>query len=197
MKKRILLLLLVLCLVGCGRKNNYDDSNDSYIIKSKGTAFIESINSYIYGARMGVNSGRFNMYDSNTLYLIPVGDNKDKSCVLPDSYGKSPYGEWKYLYVGVLMDNYSYNYYVIGEDEKGNGIDFTGSNSLDSNNIYGKSKVKEEGYDVLQKLYNSLSRTESYQETDGSANYNKLSKILKTANKYNKIVVVSSNNCES
>lgn len=196
MKKKILLLLLVLCLVGCGKKNNYDDSNDSYIIKSKSTAFIESINSYIYGTRMGVNSGRFSMYDSNTLYLIPVGDNKDKSCVLPDTYGKSPYGEWEYLYVGVLIDGYSYNYYVIGEDEEGNGIDFADYNSLSSDKIYRKSKVKEEGYDILQKLYNSLNSRETYQEIDGSANYIKLSKVLKTTAKYNKIVAVSSKKCE-
>ncbi len=194
MKKKILLLLLVLYLVGCGKKNDYE-SEDNYINASKKDVFVENIKLYINSARLEVNSAvNYKIYDNNTLYLVPAGSN-DYSCIRGS---ESPYGEWKYLYIGVLYDDYSYKYYVIGEDEKGYGIPFISTDSLDKDSIYSKSRIKEDGYNILNELYNTKDDNQIYREIDGSSNYIKLTKILKTKNtNYNKIIVIGSKNCKS
>ena len=194
MKKKVLLLLLVLCLVGCGKKNDYE-SEDNYIKASKKDVFVEYLKLYITSARLEVNSSvNYKIYDNNTLYLIPAGSN-EYSCIKGNG---SPYGEWKYLYIGVLYDDYSYRYYLIGEDEKGYGIPFISIDSLDKDSIYSKSRIKEDGYIILNELYNTKDDNQIYQEIDGSSNYINLTKILKAKNiNYNKIIVIGSKNCES
>ena len=202
MKKKILILLFVLiCLVGCGKKK--DSNEERHIIQSKKEFFVQTIRSYITSVMLKANSGSLQIYDENTLYLVPVGDDKTKSCALLESRGYSPYGDWNYLYVGVVYQDYSYDYYVIGEDEKGNGVPFTDRDSLSFANaedkiMYTGTKVNTPGYDILQKLYNTLEDKKIFSEIDGSANYNKLSNILKlTDGKYSKIVVIDPKNCES
>ena len=63
--------------------------------------------------------------------MIPVGHDKDYSCVTLESGGQSPFDdEWRYAYVGVTYDGKGYSYYFMGEDGAGQGISFIDKKTL-------------------------------------------------------------------
>ena len=195
MKKKILLLLLVLCIVGCGKKKEEKEFTNN-IIKTKNEVLIETINSYITSAVYEVNSGNYGIYDSNALYLIPAGDNK-YSCLTSEM---SSYGNWRYLYIGVEYSDYGYNYYAIGEDENGRGIDLAESSTIKEKGkdiVYSSSRIAKDGYDILYELYNSKKDNMIYKPIDQTSEYSKLSKVLPiTKNDYKNVVIVGSKKCE-
>ena len=196
MKKIFILLLTLLCLVGCGRKKA-EEEYTNYIKKTKSEALVESVESYITMARYEVNSGKYNAYDENTLYLIPAGDNKNYSCIINNN---PSYGKWKYLYIGIEYKDYSFNYYGIGEDEDGRGITFIDSQTLikeKENAVYTSSRIKKDGYDILYELYNKNGNNNIYEPIDETQYYSKLSKVLPiTKNGYKKVVIVGSKDCK-
>lgn len=142
MKKKtlILLLLVSIILVGCNnnsnneveKSNDYNDVRDNYVTNSKKSAFIDMASAYIDAVRMKVNEGRkLKIYSTDTLYMIPVGNNDLKSCVSVETGGKSPFNaEWKYAYVGVVYDGTGYSYYAVMEDESNHGIDILDQKAL-------------------------------------------------------------------
>ena len=148
MKKRYLLLLLLLsvCLVGCGTKieDGYD-AKMNYIENSNKSSFVDLAIAYVKSVTTEVNLGyELKFYSTNTLYLVPVGDRFYKSggesCVMLDSSGKSPYSDgWNYAYVGVIYNGQGFNYFFIAEDKSGHGLSFmTYKELLDNgtNHIY-------------------------------------------------------------
>jgi hypothetical protein len=151
MKKNILVLLLVFStlLVGCNSKSNNNDYNETannYMTNSKKSAFIDIASAYIDAVRTKVNEGmKLRIYSTDTLYMVPVGHDKSKSCVSVEYGGQSPFNdEWKYAYVGVTYDGEGYSYYAFMEDKSGQGLPMIGQN-----------KLADEGTDWLYSSYAS------------------------------------------
>ena len=88
----------------------------SYISNSRKSAYVDTAREIIMGARNIVNSGKYEMFDTDTTYYLPV------SCINTENGLKSPYGDFDKAYVLVLYDGKSYNYYWTSVDEAGQGI---------------------------------------------------------------------------
>lgn len=118
----------------------------SYIQNSRKSAYVDTASAYIDAVRTKVNEGKgLRLYSTNTLYMIPVGHDKAKSCVSVESGGQSPFNdEWKYAYVGVTYDGEGYSYYAFMEDKSGQGLPMIGQN-----------KLADEGTDWLYSSYAS------------------------------------------
>lgn len=125
----VIIILGVLMLVAI-------PSVTSYINNSRKSAYADTAANYIKGATNLVNEGqRVQCYDENTLYLIPAGHDKTKSCVALESGGQSPYNTtYKMAYVGVTYDNAkgSYNYYFTAVDGSGQGFAMRSSYKISS-----------------------------------------------------------------
>ena len=104
----------------------------SYIQNSRKSAYADTAVQYADAVMKEVNGGKtLRLYSTSTLYLIPVGHDKDSSCVTLESGGQSPFDDtWRYAYVGVTYDGKGYNYYFIGEDGAGQGISFIDKKTL-------------------------------------------------------------------
>lgn len=104
----------------------------SYIQNSRKSAYADTAVQYADAVIKEVNGGKsFRLYSTTTLYMIPVGHQKDKSCVTLESGGQSPFSDdWRYAYVGVTYDGKGYNYYFIGEDGAGQGVNFLDKKTL-------------------------------------------------------------------
>lgn len=134
MKKKLLILLFIvmsITLVGCGKTEKEDDSGnknnqDGYVERSKKSAFIDISTSFVESARTKVNEGKeLRFFNTDILYMIPVGTDSSKYCVTVEYSGESPYGDsWSYAYVGVVYNGKGYNYYFIGEASTGVGVPF-------------------------------------------------------------------------
>ena len=135
MKKSLFLLLLVLLLVvGCGsdkqetEKKDDKGSNpvDSYVLNSKKSAWIDTAVVYAKSVVNKVNeAGKLRFFTENVLYMVPVGNDNNKSCISLESNLKSPFSDsWNYAYVGVVYTGTGYEYYFVGEDGEKNGILF-------------------------------------------------------------------------
>ena len=69
----------------------------SYINNSRKSAYVDTAKQIVSGARNKVNSGDWEMYDTNTTYYIPtsaitIENGSEKGA-------KSPYGEFKEAYI--------------------------------------------------------------------------------------------------
>ena len=104
----------------------------SYIQNSRKSAYADTAVQYADAVIKEVNGGKqFRLYSTNTLYMIPVGHEKDKSCITLESGGQSPFSDaWRYAYVGVTYDGKGYSYYFIGEDAAGQGVNFIDKKTL-------------------------------------------------------------------
>lgn len=103
-----------------------------YISSSRKSAFVDTASGYIDSVRTKVNQGTsLQFYDVNKLYLVPVGNDAAVSCVSVESGGKSPFSDyWAFAYVGVTYNGTGYNYYFIGKDGSGQGINFVSDDAL-------------------------------------------------------------------
>jgi hypothetical protein len=158
MKKKIfLLLVLCLCLfVGCGDNKKEEgagiDNNNSigeYQLNAKKAAYIDILVAFSKATVNKVNEGgKLQFFSEKYLYMVPVGED-GSSCVQVEYGGKSPFDAgWNYAYVGVVYTGTRYEYYVIGEDTKGNGIPFLQQRELNENGtnylyLDGKEQNKE------------------------------------------------------
>lgn len=100
----------------------------SYIQDTKKSAFVDSAVAFMDDIRNKVNSqAKIDASDATVLYLIPAGNDETKSCVKLESGGESPLASsWSYAYVGVTYnsDHSGYNYFFVGKDSSGNGLEF-------------------------------------------------------------------------
>jgi len=140
----------------------------TYIQNSRKSAYVDTADAYISAVRTKVNEGKdLKLFSTETLYMIPVGNNADKSCVSVESGGKSPFSEeWNYAYVGVTYSGTGYNYYFISEDGAGQGIPMIDQNTLSKEGVdyiysshtdgelgYGKNSMTKAFSDTLTGYY--------------------------------------------
>ena len=144
----------------------------SYIQNSRKSAYSDTAVQYADAVIKEVNGGKnFRLYSTTTLYMIPVGHEKDKSCVTLESGGQSPFSDqWNYAYIGVTYDGKGYNYYFIGEDMAGQGISF-----ID------KKTLTDDGTDYIYSSYaQSLGKTEAGKENITSAFATKMHQLYES-----------------
>ena len=204
MKKKLLLIIICsIFLVACGIRKE-DDSVQSYLENSRKAAYADTVVMFADYILRDVNMGKtFRLYKTDTLYLIPVGNDSSSSCINPESNGKSPYSDkWNYAYVGVTYNGKGYLYYLISEDGAGNGLLFYDKKSITEDGmtlLYRESsKIKSSGYDILYKQYNQIDDNTIYEESgQNSTDYKKLANIMNTKDaKYNRIIIIGSKDCK-
>ena len=111
----VIIILGVLMLVAIPSVTGYISSSRRSSYASTGSEFIKSVG-------VLVNKGTMPVFEKNTLYLFPIGNDETKSCVKLESGGKSPFDStYKYAYVGALYDGISYDYYIISNDGANQG----------------------------------------------------------------------------
>ena len=102
------------------------------ITNSRKNSYIDTANAYVNAVVVKVNEGSLPMYDTNRLYLIPVGNNDALSCVSLESGGASPFSkEYNYAYVAVHYTGDSYDYWFLGEDASLQGFAATPTKTLE------------------------------------------------------------------
>ena len=102
------------------------------ITNSRKNSYIDTANAYISAVVVKVNEGSLPMYDTNRLYLIPVGNNDNLSCVSLESGGASPFSKYfNYAYVAVHYTGDSYDYWYLGEDASLQGFAATPTKTLE------------------------------------------------------------------
>lgn len=136
----IIVLIVVIFLLFFNGKDSSDNAEtnkdlntqNDYIIESRKSSYVLTANDYIYLIMNKVNEAKdFRLFSTNTLYMIPVGNDKKNSCAILESGGKSPFSDkWNFAYVGVTYNGYGYKYYFIGEDGSGQGISMLDKKTL-------------------------------------------------------------------
>ena len=176
----------------------------TYIQNSRKSAWVDTSVAYVKSTVNKVNEGgKLQFFTEHVLYLVPVGHVAANSCVSVESGGQSPFSDsWRYAYVGVIYNGKGYDYYFIGEDAAGQGIDFVSQKDLNDNgtdDMYSVTKVAaDKGQKILADAYSgddkikgnyvySVANTTKFKvgtedvETTKSE-YTKLSGILTTSN---------------
>ena len=104
----------------------------NYINESRKNTYADTVKELIKGASTKVNSGEYNMNDKETTYYIPFSAIETEN-----GKAKSPYGDFDEAYIAVtLNDNDEYDYYFVGKDSTGMGInELTEGSKIDSNSI--------------------------------------------------------------
>ena len=101
-----------------------------YIVDSRKSGYVTTAKEITNGASVLVNSGKVKMFDTETTYYIA------SSYIKTENASKSPYGEFKQAYVGVIYDGNGYSYYWISADETGHGVEnITRIERLDEDDI--------------------------------------------------------------
>ena len=135
-----------------------------YVASSKRSAYVDTLVGYIYSIRVKVNmSEDIQLFDVNTLYLIPVG--KEGTCAFYERGGGPVFGEeWKSLFVGVTYNGKKYDYYVISLEDSGCGVDFISDDDLykSSSDIVKKVKLTVD----LTSIYENLKKNVRYADLD-------------------------------
>ena len=155
-KKIIFVILCMFLLVGCGDKKTVVekelanmDSVKEYQLNAKKAAYIDTLVTFAKATVNKVNEGsKLQFYSENYLYMVPVGE-VGSYCVPVEIGGRSPFeAGWNYAYIGVVYTGVGYDYYLIGEDTKGNGVPFltvreSNKNGVDYMYLDGKGQNKE------------------------------------------------------
>ncbi len=98
----------------------------SYINNSRKNAYVTTAKKLVSGGIILVNSGKFDIYDTDTTYYIPG------SCIETETGGfSSPYDEWKDQYIVVTYNGDNYDYYWASTDNSKMGIPLTYNNNID------------------------------------------------------------------
>ena len=88
----------------------------TYISNSRKESYIDSAKNIVGSARNFINSGKYEVYDENVTYYIPV------KCLPSENGTKTPYGNFTKAYVGVTYTGNGFEYYWISTDSAGQGI---------------------------------------------------------------------------
>ena len=130
-----------------------------YISDSRKNAYIDTAKQLIGAARNLVNSGKLEMYDTDTTYYI------ESSCIKTENASKSPYGEFTKAYVVITYDAKGYNYYWTSNDDTGQGIkNVVRIDKLDTDNI--ESDLKDTDISTLRGI-DGRSKTVVVSDTNG------------------------------
>ena len=88
-----------------------------YINDSRKDGYVDTIRSIIRGATAISNSGKLDMFDTDTTYYI------DSKCIKTENgVPRSPYGDFLKSYVVITYDEDGYNYYWTGMDTTKQGV---------------------------------------------------------------------------
>ena len=120
----------------------------TYIQNSRKSAWVDTAVAYVKSTVNKVNEGgKLQFFTKDVLYLVPVGHVAADSCVSVESGGQSPFSDtWRYAYVGVIYNGKGYDYYFIGEDGAGQGVDFVSQKKLNddgTDDMYSVTKVSK------------------------------------------------------
>lgn len=129
----VIIILAVLLLIAIPAVSNY-------INDSRKEAYVKTAKQVISGARNLVNSGKLDMYDTDTTYYIP------SSCIKVENgeTAKSPYGEFIKAYVAVTYSGKDYDYYWASVDESGIGFkSLLCSNNLSIDDLSSGVKIED------------------------------------------------------
>ena len=94
---------------------------------------------YVEAGRNAVESHKIPCPSTETTYYIP------RVCVPTEKGHKSPYAEWKDVYVVVTYDGLKHYYYFTSLDEAGYGIELTNVDDLTEKSI---KQEKKSGVDL-------------------------------------------------
>ena len=101
----------------------------SYIQNSRKSAYVNTAQNIVAGARVKVNDGTLGMYDTDTTYYIPYDMIKGENEL------KSPYGAFREAYVVATFNGKSYDYYWTSVDSTNTGMYLAYADSLDNDSI--------------------------------------------------------------
>lgn len=102
-----------------------------YINDSRRSTYVNTGQSYVNAVLTAVNSTKIHADSPGTLYMVPVGTDKQKSCVGLEKGGKSPFSkEWKYAYVGVKYTGKDYEYFYMSLDGANHAVNFVKASDL-------------------------------------------------------------------
>jgi len=108
----------------------------TYINSSRKSAYLDTAKQLVSAAQTAVSSNKgVTFYDEQTLLLIPVGPDEEKSFIQVEKGGQSPYSStYHFAYVGVVYDGEteSHKYYFTAVDSAGQGIKFTSLKDIES-----------------------------------------------------------------
>ena len=156
-RKKFVLLLLIAVLftfTACSSSNSENTNKENKegeeeintISDVKNQSYVMTLDSYVTLIRNVANSGKLKMYNTSTLYLIPVGKNP----YVLESGENSPYSkESKYIFVGVKYNGSGFNYYIMALDGNNIGTDFRTINTLELDSIETLEEVS-----TFKTLYN-------------------------------------------
>lgn len=115
-----------------------------YISNSRKSAYVDTAKQITSGTKNLVNSGKMEMYDTDTTYYI------NSRCVKTENASKSPYGEFEKAYVLVIYDGKGYDYYWTSVDETGQGVkNIVKIDDLDEDDIVTDIKSDEINEDTV------------------------------------------------
>ncbi|MBR4260613.1 MAG: prepilin-type N-terminal cleavage/methylation domain-containing protein, partial [Clostridia bacterium] len=101
-----------------------------YILGSRDSAYVTSIEKYIEAARNEVTDFEYIVSRDDTTYYIPT------KCLKVENGENSPYGEMQESYVVVTTNNLGkHKYYYLGRDETNHGMTLTPSDEVDTDHL--------------------------------------------------------------
>ncbi len=171
----------------------------SYIQNSRKSAYVDSAVAYVDAVKNKASEGdKLRFYATDTLYMIPVGHEDGKSCVSVESGGQSPFSDtWNYAYVGVVYTGKGFNYFFIGEDGAGQGVQFLTRKELaehgtdyiysekgDANSVYNTNvAAAHTGLENMYKKTSTTSGTATITHKDVPSTDTSYAKLLAVANR--------------
>ena len=115
------------------------------INQSKKTSYLVDAQRYIESARNVVETDKIKCNNTDVTYYIP------RVCLPVEKGQKSPYADWKGLYVVVTYDGLKHAYYVTSLDKQGYAIDLTYVDKLKEEKIVHKKTTTDP--DTGEKIY--------------------------------------------
>ena len=123
----VIVIIAILMMIGI-------PSISKYIDDSRKDAYIDTAINYTEAVRNNLNTQTTLLRTTNSqyLYLIPVSNQEEDTCVILESGGDSPFDDhWVYAYVGVTFEmGKGYKYYFLSQDGSDRGVFFKEINEL-------------------------------------------------------------------
>ncbi len=136
------------------------------ITNSRKNSYIDTASSYVSAVVVKVNEGVLPLFDTNRLYLIPVGNDEKLSCVSLESGGASPFSKvYNYAYVAVHYTGDSYDYWFLSEDGSLQGFEMTPTKTLET----AKKDLVKSGMKTISTLGGTSGRYGTYTTTGGGS----------------------------